>query len=174
MLLPLPQVYSWAKIFTIQHKNHNFFVWFWEFVRTAMCETRKTLQMWSCSSTFDVQIEKRKIKHNEGILTRHIHNKLLSMETIFHNFLTAARTLVVADTNFAVGHPERDPRALQASECHELLNPTRTSCLILAQRQPGKLSVSSDSFWYRFLLIVPYYFFADKTHLIETTLKKQS
>ena len=26
------------------------------------------------------------------------------------------------------------------SECNELLNPTRASCLILAQRQPGKLS----------------------------------
>ena len=37
------------------------------------------------------------------------------------------------------GYPEGYPRALQASECHELLNPTRTSCLILAQRQPGKL-----------------------------------
>ena len=53
--------------------------------------------------------------------------------------LTTARTLIVADTNFAVGDPKRDPRALQTSECHELLNPTRTSCLILAQRQPGKL-----------------------------------
>ena len=35
--------------------------------------------------------------------------------------------------------PKGPPRALQASECHELLNPTRASCLILAQRQPGKL-----------------------------------
>ena len=35
---------------------------------------------------------------------------------------------------------EGSPRALQTSECHELLNPTRTSCLILAQRQPGKLA----------------------------------
>jgi len=35
--------------------------------------------------------------------------------------------------------PEGPPRALQTSECRELLNPTRTSCLILAQRQPGKL-----------------------------------
>ncbi len=58
--------------------------------------------------------------------------------------LTTARTLIVADTNFAVGDPKRDPRALQASECHELLNPTRTSCLILAQRQPGKLA---DYIW---------------------------
>ena len=41
--------------------------------------------------------------------------------------MTTARTLVVADTNFAVGYPRRDPRALQASECHELLNPTKTS-----------------------------------------------
>ena len=34
--------------------------------------------------------------------------------------------------------PEGPPRALQASECRELLDPTRASCLILAQRQPGK------------------------------------
>ena len=54
--------------------------------------------------------------------------------------LAAARTQVAAVTNFAVGDPEGPPRALQTSECHELLNPTRTSCLILAQRQPGKLA----------------------------------
>ena len=61
-------------------------------------------------------------------------------EVIKRYVLTTARTLIVADTNFAVGDPKRDPRALQTSECHELLNPTRTSCMILAQRQPGKLS----------------------------------
>ena len=55
--------------------------------------------------------------------------------------LATARTLIAADTNFAVGDPKEPPRALQASECCELLNPTRTSCLILAQRQPGKLSL---------------------------------
>ena len=53
--------------------------------------------------------------------------------------LAAARTQVAADRNSAVGDPEGPPRALQTSECSELLNPTRTSCLILAQRQPGKL-----------------------------------
>ena len=44
--------------------------------------------------------------------------------------------------------PEVHPRALQTSECRELLNPTRASCLILAQRQPGKLprTVSSPSY----------------------------
>ena len=34
--------------------------------------------------------------------------------------------------------PSEPPRALQASECSELLDPTRASCLIPAQRQPGK------------------------------------
>ena len=34
---------------------------------------------------------------------------------------------------------EAPPRALQTSECNELLDPTRTSYLILVQRQPGKL-----------------------------------
>ena len=41
--------------------------------------------------------------------------------------------------NFAVGNTEVPRRALQTSECNELLDPTRTSCLILVQRQPGKL-----------------------------------
>ena len=36
--------------------------------------------------------------------------------------------------------PSEPPRALQASECNELLDPTRASCLILAQRQPGKFT----------------------------------
>ncbi len=42
---------------------------------------------------------------------------------------------------------EGSPRALQSSECHELLNPTRTSCLILAQRQPGKLLLVKNAIW---------------------------
>ena len=33
---------------------------------------------------------------------------------------------------------EMPPRALQTSERDELLDPTKASCLILAQRQPGK------------------------------------
>ena len=37
---------------------------------------------------------------------------------------------------------EAPPRALQTSECDELLNPTRTSCVILVQRQPGKLEAT--------------------------------
>ena len=43
------------------------------------------------------------------------------------------------ERNFAVGDAETPPRALQTSECNELLDPTRKSCLILFQRQPGKL-----------------------------------
>ena len=34
--------------------------------------------------------------------------------------------------------PEEPPRALQASECHELLDLARTRFMIRAQRQPGK------------------------------------
>ncbi len=58
--------------------------------------------------------------------------------------LVTARTLVTADRNYAVGPvtQEGPPRALQTSECRELLNPTRASCLILAQRQPGKLKTA--------------------------------
>ena len=36
--------------------------------------------------------------------------------------------------------PEGPPEALQASECGELLDFARASCLILAQRQPGKFA----------------------------------
>ena len=50
-----------------------------------------------------------------------------------------ARTHVSDERNFAVGDAETPPRALQTSECNELLDPTRKSCLILFQRQPGKL-----------------------------------
>ena len=34
--------------------------------------------------------------------------------------------------------PSEAPKALQASECSELLDPTRASCWISAQHQPGK------------------------------------
>ena len=50
-----------------------------------------------------------------------------------------ARTHVSDVRNFAVGDAEAPPRALQTSECNELLDPTRTSYVILVQRQPGKL-----------------------------------
>ena len=43
--------------------------------------------------------------------------------------------------------PEGPPRALQASECNELLDPTRASCLILAQRQPGKFIEERYLLW---------------------------
>ena len=48
------------------------------------------------------------------------------------------------ERNFAVGDAETPPRALQTSECNELLDPTRTSCLILVQRQPGKLPATHN------------------------------
>jgi hypothetical protein len=51
-----------------------------------------------------------------------------------------ARTHMSDARNSAVGGAEAPPRALQTSECSELLNPTRTSYVILVQRQPGKLA----------------------------------
>ena len=54
-----------------------------------------------------------------------------------------ARTHVSDERNFAVGDAETPPRALQTSECNELLDPTRKSCLILFQLQPGKLEGAS-------------------------------
>ena len=40
--------------------------------------------------------------------------------------------------------PSEPPKALQASECSELLDPMRASCLILAQHQPGKFGKKRD------------------------------
>ena len=36
--------------------------------------------------------------------------------------------------------PSEAPKALQASECSELLDPTRANCWISAQHQPGKFA----------------------------------
>ena len=49
----------------------------------------------------------------------------------------AAREIVLWTT------PSEPPKALQASECSELLDPMRASCLILAQHQPGKFKCKS-------------------------------
>lgn len=38
--------------------------------------------------------------------------------------------------------PSEAPKALQASECSELLDPTRANCWISAQHQPGKFNRS--------------------------------
>ena len=46
----------------------------------------------------------------------------------------AAREIVLWTT------PSEPPKALQASECSELLDPTRANYMILAQRQPGKFT----------------------------------
>ena len=40
--------------------------------------------------------------------------------------------------------PSEAPKALQASECSELLDPTRASYWIFAQRQPGKFASSAE------------------------------
>ena len=36
--------------------------------------------------------------------------------------------------------PSEAPKALQAAECSELLDPTRANCWISAQHQPGKFT----------------------------------
>ena len=40
--------------------------------------------------------------------------------------------------------PEEPPKALQTSECDELLDLTTTSCVILVERQPGKFNCCND------------------------------
>ena len=39
--------------------------------------------------------------------------------------------------------PEEPPKALQTSECDELLDLTTTSCVILVERQPGKFNYTN-------------------------------
>ena len=48
--------------------------------------------------------------------------------------------------------PKEPPRALQTSECGELLDPTRASCMILAQRQPGKFNLHAELHCYHSIL----------------------
>ena len=52
--------------------------------------------------------------------------------------MATARTQVAAREIVLWTTPSEPPKALQASECSELLDPMRASCLILAQHQPGK------------------------------------
>jgi hypothetical protein len=42
--------------------------------------------------------------------------------------------------------PSEAPKALQASECSELLDPTRANCWISAQHQPGKFTSLAHCF----------------------------
>ena len=53
-------------------------------------------------------------------------------------FLATARMQIAAREIVLWTTPSEPPKALQASECSELLDPMRASCLILAQHQPGK------------------------------------
>ena len=41
--------------------------------------------------------------------------------------------------------PSEAPKASQASECNELLGPTGAICWIIAQRQPGKFTQTSEN-----------------------------
>ena len=69
--------------------------------------------------------------------TPHTHNlqhcwaRLLTMLVVAHKHTTTEEILLWMI-------PSEPPKALQASECSELLDPMRASCLILAQHQPGK------------------------------------
>ena len=83
------------------------------------------------------------LKHteNQHLAYENLHRLLVQRHEACNIVSTVdrARTHVSDVRNFAVGSTEVRPRALQTSECNELLDPTRTSYLILVQRQPGKL-----------------------------------
>ena len=54
--------------------------------------------------------------------------------------LAAARKRTASQEILLWMTPSEAPKALQASECSELLDPTGASYWIFAQRQPGKLA----------------------------------
>ena len=87
------------------------------------------------SALCSVQLSEGRVCHRQvtcnSVLTRSAHRWAEQVDR--------ARTHMSDERNFAVGDAETPPRALQTSECSELLDPTRKSCLILFQRQPGKL-----------------------------------
>ena len=62
------------------------------------------------------------------------------VEFTLNSLLVFARTRPPLSEILLWMTPSEPPRALQASECSELLDPTRASCLIPAQRQPGKFT----------------------------------
>ena len=67
--------------------------------------------------------------------------KVRDAASAFLRMLTTARTRVVAVRNSAVDRlPEEVPKALQTSECSDLLDLARTRYMIRAQRQPGKFN----------------------------------
>ena len=65
------------------------------------------------------------------------HNKCNGVRT-HEDTLATARMQIAAREIVLWTTPSEPPKALQASECSELLDPMRASCLILAQHQPGK------------------------------------
>ena len=69
-----------------------------------------------------------------------------SIRTFANVLLAAARKLATSREILLWMTPSEAPKALQASECSELLDPTRASCWISAQHQPGKFNILSQGF----------------------------
>ena len=61
-----------------------------------------------------------------------------------HQVLAAAQKQDASKEILLWMTPSEAPKALQASECSELLDPTRASCWISAQHQPGKFTIISE------------------------------
>ena len=73
-----------------------------------------------------------------ALLKKEERQSCLTKEEKKDHSLATARTQVAAREIVLWTTPSEPPKALQASECSELLDPMRASCLILAQHQPGK------------------------------------
>ena len=75
------------------------------------------------------------------MLCKHLIGSVISRKRkALFSLLAIARTQSPLPEILLWTTPSEPPRALQASECSELLDPTRASCLIPAQRQPGKFT----------------------------------
>ncbi len=61
-------------------------------------------------------------------------------DTICESTLVVAQKQTTSEEILLWMTPSEAPKALQASECSELLDPTRANCWISAQHQPGKFT----------------------------------
>ena len=86
-----------------------------------------------------VRIQHTHLQHHEGKIN---HSQLKDIYT-YTLLLVIARKLMTSREILLWMTPSEAPKALQASECSELLDPTRASCWISAQHQPGKFGVGS-------------------------------
>ena len=121
-----------------------------------MCGSKMSILCWEDHYSRDpVQVQsaqrERTRKHRAGKITT-AAPRLASQQrsampcslplahTHIESILVAAQEQTTSEEILLWMTPSEAPKALQASECSELLDPTRANCWISAQHQPGKFS----------------------------------